>query len=151
METIAKGNAAEAVVLSAFVERGFRVLVPFGDGHPYDLLVHLPGEVFLRVQCKTAHAKRGTLAFNSRSTDHGHGAGNYDGVADIFGVYFPLNRGVYLLPVEEAPTSRVYLRLEAALNNQRLGIRLAAHYEIDSWTGEALAELAVPGPVVDVA
>jgi len=66
-------------------------------------------------------------------------------------VYFPLNRGVYLLPVAEAPISRVYLRLEAALNNQRLAIRFATDYEIDSWTGDALAELAVPVPVLDAA
>jgi PD-(D/E)XK endonuclease len=88
VQTATKGNAAEAAVLNAFVERDFDVLVPFGEGQPYDLVVHPPINTFLRVQCKTARQRDGCLVFNSRTTDHGRGRLTYVGVADIFGVYF---------------------------------------------------------------
>jgi hypothetical protein len=141
MTTALKGNTTEAAVLRALVERDFAVLVPFGDGHPYDLVVHLAGACFARVQCKTGRVKKGSLVFNSRSTDHGRGAGTYLGLADIFGVYCPPTDAVYLVPVREVPTGVPHLRIEAARNNQQRGIRYAADYEIDRLTVEELCEL----------
>jgi hypothetical protein len=141
MQTATKGNAAEAAVLNAFVERDLDVLMPFGEGQPYDLVVHLPTNSFLRVQCKTARQRDGCLVFNSRTTDHGRGRLPYVGVADIFGVYFAPSQSVYLVPVLEVSSFVVRLRLEPTRNNQRCGIRLAADYEIDRWTVEALREV----------
>src|SRR6059058_6236090 len=68
-----RGDAAEAAVLYAFVKRNLNVLVPFGDGQPYDLVVDLTGGKFLRVQCKTAWPDDGCMRFNCRATDHGRG------------------------------------------------------------------------------
>jgi hypothetical protein len=141
MTTALKGNRTEAEVLRALVERDYAVLMPFGEGHPYDLVVQISGEVFLRVQCKTARVQNGCLRFNSRSTDHGHGPGSYVGLADIFGVYCPQTLSVYLVPVLDVPRFEVFLRLEPARNNQRRRIRLASEYEIDRWTAEALGEV----------
>lgn len=141
MRSLTRGNTAEAAVLSALVWRRFHVLVPFGGGHPYDLVVDIPNGWFLRVQCKTAWPSRGCLIFNSRSTDHGRGPLSYVGLADLFGVYFPPSESVYLLPIDAVADSEGRLRLEPARNNQRRRIRLAADYEIDRWTVEALAEL----------
>jgi PD-(D/E)XK endonuclease len=135
------GNATEAVVLSALVQRDFHVLVPFGDGHPYDLAVHLASSVFLRIQCKTAWPNRGCLIFNSRSTDHGRGPQSYRGLADIFGVYFPPNQSVYLVPIDAVADFEGRLRLDPPLNNQRRRIRLAADFEIDRWSTEALHQV----------
>jgi hypothetical protein len=129
-------------VLSALIQRDFHVLVPFGDGHPYDLVIDLQGSGFLRVQCKTAWPQRGCLVFNSRSTDHGRGPQSYRGLADIFGVYFPPNRAVYLVPVGGVADFKGRLRLEPPLNNQRRRVRLAADFEIDLWTPEALHDVA---------
>jgi hypothetical protein len=134
MKSPTSGNAAEAEVLNALVRRGFDVLVPFGDGHPFDLGVHLGGTTFLRVQCKTARPVQGCLVFNSRSTDHGQGRRNYLGLADIFGVFFPSNHGVYLIPVAAALGFVGRLRLSPTLNNQRKGVRMAVDFEIDRWT-----------------
>ena len=128
-------------MLNAFVERDFDVLVPFGEGQPYDLVVHLQANAFLRVQCKTARQHDGCLVFNSRTTDHGRGRLTYVGVADIFGVYFAPSQSVYLVPILEVSSFVVRLRLEPTRNNQRRGIRLAADYEIDRWTVEALCEV----------
>ena len=84
-------------MLNGLVHHGFSVLMPFGEGMPYDLAIDL-GDAFVRVQCKTAWAKGGCLIFNTHATDHGRGASSYRGRADIFGVYFPGNSGVYLVP-----------------------------------------------------
>jgi hypothetical protein len=130
-------------VLSALIERNFEVLVPFGDGHPYDLVVDLGASIFLRVQCKTAWPNRGCLIFNSRTTDHGRGPQSYRGLADVFGVYFPPNRSVYLVPIEAVAEFEGRLRLEPTLNNQRRRVRLATEYEIDRWTKASLRRIVL--------
>jgi hypothetical protein len=58
MSRFSGGNTAEAVVLSALVRRDFQVLIPFGEGHPYDLALHLGDTSILRIQCKTAWPRR---------------------------------------------------------------------------------------------
>ena len=141
MSTMSTGNATEAAVLKAFVDRGFQVFVPFGGGHAFDLVVLVGAAAFLRVQCKTARRRKGCLLFNSRTTDHGKGRLPYDGLADVFGVYSPTTGRVYLVPVSEATTFCCSMRLEPTLNNQRLHVRWAAEYEIDRWTTEALQAL----------
>jgi len=138
MSSAKRGNEAEAKVLSALVERGFEVSVPFGSGQPYDLLVDLGRRDFLRVQCKRAWPLQGCVVFNCRSTDHGRGPRSYLGLADIFGVYFPPNATVYLVPLDSIAQFEGRLRLKPPLNNQRRKIRLASDYEIDRWTPESL-------------
>jgi hypothetical protein len=143
--TLTKGNAAESAVLNALVQRGFDVLMPFGEGPPYDLVVHLAWGEFLRVQCKNARRDRGCVVFNSRTTDHGRGRQSYLGVADIFGVYDPETSAVYLVPILEVAGFEGRLRVEPTRNNQRLRIRHAAKFEIDRWTPEQLAAVARDG------
>jgi PD-(D/E)XK endonuclease len=151
VETLAKGNTAEAVILSAFVERGFNVLVPFGEGQPYDLVVHLPAGEFLRVQCKTAREAPGCVVFNSRMTDHGRGRLTYRGLADVFGVYAPFNFAIYLVPVVEITGFEGRLRLQPTRNNQRLRVRYAQDFILDRWTADALAVVARDGQAVEPA
>jgi hypothetical protein len=144
VETLHKGRAAEAAVLSAFTRRNHGVLIPFGEGQPYDLAVDL-GSAILRVQCKTGRATAGGLMFNIKSTDHGRGSASYVGLADVFGVYFPLNQRVYVVPVASLSAlscGKAILRLDPTLNNQKAGIRLAVDYELDRWSDAELRELA---------
>lgn len=132
------------MVLAALVRRKFNVLVPFGEGQPYDLVVHLDGLTFLRIQCKTAWPLGGCLVFNSRTTDHGRGPQSYLGHADIFGVYFPPRQAVYLVPLDAVAETEGRLRLVPPRNNQRRGIRLATDYEIDRWTAGSLRKIVRP-------
>jgi hypothetical protein len=141
MGTAGRGNAAEAAVLAALVRRGHEVLVPFGDGHPYDLAVDL-GPAVLRVQCKRAWPRRGCIVFNVRSTDHGRGPRSYRGRADIFAIYFPPTDGVYLVPIDAVAEFEGRLRLEPARNNQKKRTRPAADFALDQWSVEALCEAA---------
>jgi hypothetical protein len=144
MRSPTSGNAAEAAVLAELIQREFRVLVPFGDGHPYDLVIDLGNPGYLRVQCKTARPKGGCLVFNARTTDHGRGRQSYFGLADLFGVYFPPERTVYLVPVDAIPGFEGRFRLEPTRNNQKRFVRFAAEYEIDRWSAASLADL-IPG------
>lgn len=148
MGTATKGNTGEAAVLHALVERDLSVLVPFGEGQQYDLVVDLAESGFLRVQCKTAWSRGGCMIFNCRTTDHGRGPQSYVGLADIFGVYFPPRRSVYLVPIGAVAESKGRLRLEPTRNNQRRRIRPAADFEIDRWTTEQLCE-TVRAPIMD--
>jgi hypothetical protein len=142
MKTATRGNAAEAKILAAFVDRGFEVLVPFGSGQPYDLCVDIGGGL-LRVQCKTAWLiARGCLSFHCRSTDHGRGRQTYDGLADLLAVYLPPRDAIYLVPVRLVPGHVGRLRLEPTKNNQRRGVRFASEFEIDLWTREKLCSLS---------
>ena len=128
------------MVLNALVRRGLDVSVPFGSGQPYDLVVDLGG-AFLRVQCKRAWPVGGCLVFNCRSTDHGRGPQSYRGLADIFGIYFPPARSVFLVPIDGVAEFEGRLRLEEPRNNQRRGVRFAADYAIDRWSREDLRGL----------
>lgn len=130
-------------MLAALVHRDYDVLVSFGEGHPFDLAVHLNGRC-LRLQCKRAWQRGGCLIFNSRSTDHGSGPRSYTGLADLFAVYFPPTDSVYLVPIDAVAAFEGRLRLEPALNNQRKRTRPAADFEIYRWTPERLAA-HVPG------
>lgn len=141
MGSATRGNAAEAAVLHALVKRGLDVFVPFGSGHPFDLAVYVPEAGFLRVQCKRGWALRGCVVFNAYSTDHGSGPHGYAGLADLFGVYFPPSDEVFLAPID-AVGARGRLRLEPPRNNQRKRIRLAADFEIGTWTDRRLARVA---------
>lgn len=128
-------------MLHALVKRGLDVFVPFGSGHPFDLAVYVPEAGFLRVQCKRGWALRGCVVFNAYSTDHGNGPRGYAGLADLFGVYFPAAEQVFLAPIEAVAATEGRLRFEPPRNNQRKGIRMAAEFEIDTWTDERLARL----------
>jgi hypothetical protein len=132
-------------VLKALIGQGFHVLLPFGDGHSYDLVVDAAPHGFLRVQCKMAWPRGGCLVFRSRTSDHGRGTQSYLGVADVFGVYFPPLDSVYLVPVN-AVGAEGRLRLEPTRNNQRRRIRLAADYEIARWTDGRLGATLVAPP-----
>jgi PD-(D/E)XK nuclease superfamily protein len=138
------------MVLAALVRRRYHVLVPFGEGYPYDLAIDL-GSTFMRVQCKTAWPVGGCMVFNCRSTDHGRGPRSYRGLADIFGVYFPPHRSVYLVPIDGVAEFEGRLRLEPPRNNQRRGIRFAADFEIDHWSLDSLRTLVQTGAPVEEA
>jgi hypothetical protein len=137
MSTVAQGISTEAAVLEALVKRGLQVLMPFGDGHPFDLVVVVRGSRFLRVQCKTAWRSGGCLIFNAYSTDHGRGQQSYVGRADVFGVYSPADDSAYLVPIGDVKSDG-RLRIEPTRNNQKRRVRFAADYAIDKWSIERL-------------
>jgi len=137
MDTIKRGNATEAAVLAAFVEAGWQVWTPFGEGASFDLLASWQDQ-FLRIQCKSGRVRQGCLLFNSSSTDHGKGHESYVGRADVFGVSAPGLKGIYVIPVGSVARFEGRLRLEPAANSQRKKIRPAEAYAFERWDPEGL-------------
>lgn len=132
MDTVRRGNAAEAAVLSALIRVGVSVYLPFGDGSSCDLVVDAAG-LLLRVQVKCGRIRGGCIEFNSSSTDHGRGQRDYVGRADVFGVHAHQLDRVYVVPVSDCGRYRGYLRRAPALNNQRTGVRYAEDYAVERW------------------
>ena len=140
--TIQRGNAAQSAVLHKLILAGIPVLVPFGDGLPFDLGAVVPpdGRV-VRIQVKSGRIRGDCVAFNSCSTDHGLGRQPYNGRADIIAVHVRESDAVFMVPVGECPTYHGLLRLRPTRNNQRRGIRFAADYDLEKWI-DGLRELA---------
>lgn len=55
---------------------------------------------------------------------------DYRGDADLFGVYCPETRGVYLVPVDEVGKRSCRLRVAPTRNNQRQNVRWARDHEL---------------------
>jgi hypothetical protein len=140
--TIARGNAAEAAVLHALTAAGIHILVPFGDGLPFDLAAVVPGGRVLRLQVKCGRVRKGCIEFKASSTDHGRGQLHYRGRADVIAVYVATLARVFMVPVDDCPSFRGYLRVDAPRNNQRRRVRMAEDYSLETWSeslGSAVA------------
>jgi hypothetical protein len=130
------GNISTAQVMAALIRMGKFVLLPFGEGRRYDLVVEEDDGRFVRVQCKTGRIWRGAIWFAASSVDSRSGdkviRKGYAGEADWFGVYCPANGKSYLVPVADVPSNGAALRLEPPRNGQQKHIRWAKDYEIGS-------------------
>lgn len=128
------GDITEAMVLAAFVAAGIPVSVPFGENQRYDLIADVHGTL-LRVQCKTGRVAQSeaVLIFNATSHDGHRARQSYRGQADLFAVYSPHTRQVYVLGVDEVGETNVWLRLIPAKNNQEIGVRYADEHTLAAW------------------
>jgi hypothetical protein len=150
-DTSSIGNRAEAMVLNALARRGFSPLLPFGSGHPYDLVVD-DGAKFLRVQCKTGRLIRGAVVFPTSTWCRANVSRSYRGYADYFGVFCPDNGQVYFVPVADVPNCTASLRVAPPRNGQTHGLRWAKEYVIwQTPTGEdhPLKSSSVPASSLD--
>jgi hypothetical protein len=55
---------------------------------------------------------------------------DYAGGADVFLVYSPETRAVYVVPVAEASRSQMLLRVDRSRNAQAQGVHWATDYEL---------------------
>ena len=120
-------------MLRTFAAAGLVVLLPFGRFGPYDLVVESAPGAFHRVQVKSGRVRNGCVEFNCASTDHGRGRSSYVGRADVLIVHVHETGEQYVVPVEEAPGSKMYLRVTPARNSQVMGVRRAEHYRLADW------------------
>jgi hypothetical protein len=132
VSTIRRGNAAEAAVLNALIRADLMVLVPFGDGAAYDLVVDTV-TALVKIQVKCGRVRNDCVEFNTCSTDHGRGRMSYVGRADVFGVHAPQLDRVFIVPVDGCARYRGHLRLTPTRNNQLRGVRFASDYAVESW------------------
>jgi hypothetical protein len=128
-DTSSIGNKTEAIVLAALVHAGYSTLLPFGGGHPYDIVLD-DGRKFLRVQCKTGRLQEGVIFFPTASWCRNLSYRSYEGDVDLFGVYCPGTGEVYLVPIGDVPGKAASLRVTPTRNGQARGIRWAKDYLI---------------------
>lgn len=124
-----KGNLTELQCLTAFVEEGCGVSIPYGDCLPYDLVVDIDGYLF-KVQVKTSSIKdESSIKFSCRSTHvNCRGVSNVRYKAedvDYFATYW--EGQCYLVPFNECSTEKT-LRFSPPKSGQIKGITFAKDY-----------------------
>ncbi len=104
--TKAVGDRSELEVMGALIRNGYRIALPFGENHRYDLIAD-DGERLYRVQVKTGRLRNGAIRVACHSS-HAHrrrpgerSIRSYRGEVDYLAVYCPETKKVYLLPESE--------------------------------------------------
>ena len=113
MNTKDVGDTSEAVVLAELKRLGYTVLLPFGDNERYDM-VYECDKGFTRVQVKTGHVRDGDkVVFNTASRGLNQPQEPYTkNEIDIFIVYCSEIDKLYVVDVEDAPSSEMSLRIK---------------------------------------
>lgn len=147
--TLYKGNSSEAAILTAYVQAGFVVSLPFGGGAAYDLIVDT-GARLLKVQVKTGKSEGGCIVYNTRR----HRGSKYDtfsryreGEVDVFTVWCPHSQAIYAVPAGQTFTVEGRLRLAETQNSQQKKIKWARDYSWDIHVQSLRAERAQTPPV----
>ena len=127
-----KGNLTELQCISAFVEQGCGISIPYGDNSKYDFIIDFQGNLY-KIQAKTSSIKDdNSIQFSCRSTHV-----NCKGVKneryskediDFFTTYW--NGQCYLIPVNECSVSKT-LRFAPPKSGQIKGISFAQDYELE--------------------
>src|SRR5688500_610517 len=122
----------EALILAELVRRGYKVLVPFGSNHRYDLVLDLGGE-FARAQCKTGRLRGGCVIFPAasiRSNSCKTLIRDYKDDVELFIVHCPETDRVYVIPIDDATRTEGRLRIDPTANGQHKRVRWARDYEL---------------------
>jgi PD-(D/E)XK endonuclease len=122
------GNYSESIVLSAYLEAGFTVSIPFGSGASYDLLVDNGISIF-KIQVKTAWVSNGVLKYKClRRQPKSETRRVYKKEeVDYLAIFCPYNNSLFGISIENHPTGG-WLRLEPVKNGQSKNIRWALDY-----------------------
>jgi hypothetical protein len=100
MNTKAKGELTEGIILAELLRQGYAVSLPFGDNQRYDLIID-DGRRLWKAQCKTGHLVNGCVSFQvSSKNGFTKQRKAYHGQVDIFFVYCPETNTVYRIPPE---------------------------------------------------
>jgi len=126
------GERSEGLFLAKFLQKGWKVLLPFGNNHRYDFVIDR-GSGFERIQVKTGRYKNGSILSNtcsSQSSKNKLTIKNYIGQIDYFGVYCPHLDKYYMIPIHICGLRQVTIRHEKVKHNQHKGVNWASDYEI---------------------
>jgi hypothetical protein len=108
----AKGEISEGLVIAHLLKLGYSISMPFGDNQRYDVIVD-DGDRLWRAQVKTGRLRRGCVIFNCVSLNaFTQQRFSYRGQIDMFLVYCPDTEKVYWVPIEKATSSEMWLRVD---------------------------------------
>src|ERR1044071_1535859 len=149
-----RGNGSEGIVLSAYVNAGYIVSIPFGTGASYDLVVDA-GQRLFKIQIKTAWLSNGCVLYKSQRRQPGMALTRRPykhGEADFFAAYCPATEAIYVVPAENHGNEG-RLRLNPARNGQWTLVRWAVDFawerhveELRSWCAWQGSNLRPPVP-----
>ena len=124
------GEGAQGAILAEVMKYGYTVLIPFGEGRRYDMVIEKDAQ-FFRLQCKAGRYENGVIRFNACSSNwFNKTRKRYTREEiDYFAIYCEHTGKVYLVPVEDVGSDGT-LRIEPTANNQTKGVRWAKDYEI---------------------
>src|SRR6266853_506615 len=129
MHKYERGNTSEGIVLSAYLNAGFAVSIPFGTGASYDLIVDAGSRLF-KIQVKTAWISNGCVLYKSQRRQPGTGLTRRaykDGEVDYLVAYCPTNEAIYAVSAEKHGVEG-RLRLNPVKNGQEKLVRWAADH-----------------------
>lgn len=130
------GERAQGIILAEVMKYGYTVLIPFGEGRRYDMVIEKDCQ-FSWLQCKAGRYENGVVKFNACSVNWWNKTKKKytREEIDYFAVYCEYTKKVYLVPVEDVGIDQGYLRVEPTANNQAKGVRWAEDYEIgERWS-----------------
>jgi len=122
-----KGSIAEMMVAARLMEKGWKVLFPFGENNRYDLVAEKDGK-FSRVQVKYVTPKNGGLEVGCKSSNNWTVDKYTTAQIDCIAVYNSDNNDVYFIPSCKLNSSSIKLRISPTKNRQRLNIRYAKEF-----------------------
>lgn len=130
------GNLGEIKVISKFVEYDIPVYIPFGDCEKADLIAEF-NEKLQKIQVKTSvKTKNGTMMFDLvSSTSHRKNGVRHKYTKDeidYFACYNIERDKVFLIPIEEAPSTAITIRFEEPKNNQIKNVIMEDKYLIEN-------------------
>lgn len=115
-DTIRKGTITETKSILKFLELGYNVFIPYGDGSKCDLVVEIDG-VLYKVQCKTSRLERNAEIFNAYSTARTRSSDKtkkrvlYTKKDIDYFCSFDSQGNMYLIPIEEVNTVTPRLKM----------------------------------------
>jgi hypothetical protein len=129
-----KGDLAELKVAADLVERGYRIAIPFGEDHDFDLIL-CRGNKLERIQVKFARSDCEVIPVRCYSDSLTNGkvrqTKRYTSTTiEWLAVYDQASDRCFYIPASELGRGRnvLHLRLTEAKNGQRRGIRFADDY-----------------------
>jgi hypothetical protein len=129
-----KGDLAELKVATDLLERGYRIAIPYGEDHDFDLIL-CRDDRLERVQVKYTASDASVIAVKCYSHSLTNGrvrqTKRYTQASiEWLAVYDATSDRCFYIPATELGTGRsiLHLRLTTARNGQRRGIRFAEEY-----------------------
>ena len=129
-----KGDLAELKVATDLLERGYRIAIPYGEDHDFDLIL-CRDDRLERVQVKYSRSNGEVVAVKCYSHSLTNGRVRQtkrytEATIDWLAVYDATTRRCFYIPASDLGAGRnvLHLRLLAAKNCQRRGIRFADDY-----------------------
>ncbi len=126
-----KGNIGELACATELSKLGYSVFKEFGDLSKIDLIAEKDGKL-LRIQCKSAFPKEGTIGLNLRKCGPNYVV-KYDlSKLDYFSLYDLENNKLYLIPVTKLKDSQnsFTIRFGDRKNKQHYECNFAEDFEI---------------------